>query len=100
LEDADFIRRKAFLRSFVKRITIEGDTARIQYRLPLPSENQGKERLEKVLPIIPLGGAGGIRTPYLLTASQTFSQVNYGPADTFINLPEIRRQGKPQPERV
>ena len=25
------------------------------------------------------GGAGGIRTPYLLTASQTFSQVNYGP---------------------
>jgi hypothetical protein len=26
-----------------------------------------------------LSGAGGIRTPYLLTASQTFSQVNYGP---------------------
>ena len=30
-------------------------------------------------------GAGGIRTPYLLTASQTFSQVNYGPT-RFINL--------------
>jgi integrase len=28
-------------------------------------------------------GAGGIRTPYLLTASQTFSQVNYGPVNTF-----------------
>ncbi len=26
-------------------------------------------------------GAGGIRTPYLLTASQTFSQVNYGPVN-------------------
>jgi hypothetical protein len=25
------------------------------------------------------GGPGGIRTPYLLTASQTFSQLNYGP---------------------
>jgi hypothetical protein len=27
------------------------------------------------------GGAGGIRTPYLLTASQTFSQLNYSPTD-------------------
>jgi hypothetical protein len=29
-------------------------------------------------------GAGGIRTPYLLTASQTFSQVNYGPVAPLI----------------
>ena len=28
------------------------------------------------------GGAGGIRTRYLLTASQTFSRVNYGPIKT------------------
>jgi site-specific DNA recombinase len=60
LADADFIRRKAFLRSFVKRITIEGELARIQYRLPMPSENQEKERAEEVLPIIPFGGEGGI----------------------------------------
>ena len=32
-----------------------------------------------VLGIVPLSGAEGIRTPYLLTASQTFSRVNYGP---------------------
>ena len=25
------------------------------------------------------GGAGGIRTPYLLTASQMFSRLNYSP---------------------
>ena len=56
LADDDFIRRKAFLRSFVKRITIEGDMARIQYRLPAPSENQEKEHSEEVLPIIPFGG--------------------------------------------
>ena len=31
-------------------------------------------------------GAGGIRTPYLLTASQTFSQVNYGPVQCLPNL--------------
>jgi hypothetical protein len=30
------------------------------------------------------GGAGEIRTRYLLTASQTFSQVNYGPVDAFL----------------
>ena len=29
-------------------------------------------------------GPGGIRTPYLLTASQTFSQLNYGPADSLL----------------
>jgi site-specific DNA recombinase len=29
------------------------------------------------------GGPGGIRTPYLLTASQTFYQVNYGPGCIF-----------------
>ena len=34
------------------------------------------------------GGAEGIRTPYLLTASQSFSQVNYGPLYRY-NLPEI-----------
>ena len=37
-----------------------------------------------VLPINTLGGAGGIRTPYLITASDAFSQVNYGPADSFL----------------
>ena len=29
--------------------------------------------------LLNLGGAGGIRTPYLLTASQTFSRLNYSP---------------------
>jgi hypothetical protein len=30
------------------------------------------------------GGAGGIRTRYLLNANQTFSRVNYGPILTII----------------
>ena len=59
MEDADFIRRKALLRSFVKRLTIQGETAKIQYRLPLPYEIQSKEQSKEVLPIIPLGGEGG-----------------------------------------
>lgn len=40
-------------------------------------EKNGEEK--SVLSTVPYGGAGGIRTLYLLTASQTFSQVNYGP---------------------
>ena len=33
----------------------------------------------KVLDFVQSGGAGGIRTPYLLTASQTLSQLSYSP---------------------
>jgi hypothetical protein len=39
-----------------------------------------RKKVEKVVnPGRWIGGAGGIRTPYLLRAKQTFSQVNYGP---------------------
>ncbi len=78
LEEADFTQSKTFLRSFVKRVTIEGNKAKIQYRLPVPPEGTVEEHLS-VLPTVHYGGAGGIRTPYLLTASQTFSQLNYSP---------------------
>jgi hypothetical protein len=84
LADADFIRRKAFLRSFVKRITIEGNTARIKYLMPTPSENQGKEQPEEVLSIIPLGGDRGIRTPDLRDANATLSQLSHIPKYTRI----------------
>jgi hypothetical protein len=38
-----------------------------------------KRYVRRVLGIVTFGGDGGIRTPYLLTASQTFSRVNYVP---------------------
>jgi site-specific DNA recombinase len=72
LEEADLTERKAFLRSFVRRIEIDRDRVTIHYNLPQPQE----ERLDKgaeVLPIDTHGGAGGTRTPDLLTASQMFS---------------------------
>ena len=80
IEEASLTERKAFLRSFIKRIEIDGDKVRVTHKLPLPT---GKDKIA-VLPIDTFGGAGGIRTPYLLTASQTFSQVNYGPMDALI----------------
>ena len=38
--------------------------------------------MKKKVKLNRIGGAGGIRTPYLLTASQTFSQLNYSPIKT------------------
>jgi site-specific DNA recombinase len=67
LEGSDFAQSKTFLRSFVKRITIDGSIAKIQYRLPMPPDGK-KTQSVGVLPIDTPGGAGGIRTPYLLTA--------------------------------
>ncbi|GAI66527.1 unnamed protein product, partial [marine sediment metagenome] len=78
LEESDFAESKAFLRSFIKKIVISGEKATIYYNLPMPPDRKRKEQIG-VLPIVTLGGAGGIRTPYLLTASQTFSQLNYSP---------------------
>ncbi len=78
LEETGFTESKTFLRSFIKRIVINGENATIHYNLPMPPDGKKKQSV-RVLPIDTLGGAGGIRTPYLLTASQTFSRVNYGP---------------------
>ena len=79
LSEGDITQSKAFLRSFIQKIVIDGNKATIHYKLPVPSQWPEYDEVG-VLPIVPLSGAGGIRTPYLLTASQTFSQVNYGPA--------------------
>ena len=78
LEESDMTERKAFLRSFIKRIEINKDKVIVYYHLPLPQGEKRKVTAE-VLPIVTLGGAGGTRTLDLLTASQTFSQLNYGP---------------------
>ena len=78
LDESDVVQRKAFLRSFVKKVVVGKEEVKLHYALPMPPDVK-REQSVGVLPIDTLGGAGGIRTPYLLTASQTFSQVNYGP---------------------
>jgi site-specific DNA recombinase len=76
-EETDLSLTKTFLRSFVKRIEINGGQGTIEYNLPVPLEE--KKRLVGVLPIDTLSGPEGVRTPYLLNANQAFSQLNYGP---------------------
>ena len=78
LKEADFSESKAFLRSFVKRIEIKSSEAIIDYTIPLP-HNRSVRQSVKVLPIDNIGGAGGVRTPYLLNAIQALSQMSYSP---------------------
>jgi site-specific DNA recombinase len=77
LSASDIVQSKAFLRSFVEKIVIEGSKCLVYYILPVPTTWQKSEEL--VLPIEPFGGAEGVRTPYLLRAREAFSQLNYGP---------------------
>jgi len=68
LEEADITERKSFLRSFVKRVEIDKEQVTVHYTLPMPPDGKSSEQAG-VLPIGTFGGAGGVRTPDLLTAS-------------------------------
>jgi hypothetical protein len=57
LEGADYVERKAFLRSFVKRTEVNKDQVTVQYKLPTPQN--GKNENIEVLPIDTLGGPFG-----------------------------------------
>ncbi len=78
LGGADFIERKAFLRSFVRRIEVNKDTVTLHYKLPVPQEGKKEEEMA-VLPIDTLGGDRGIRTPDLCDANAALSQLSYIP---------------------
>jgi site-specific DNA recombinase len=62
LGEVDILQSKAFLRSFIKRIEIDGGSAKIHYVVPMPPDAKTKESLE-VLPMVTFGGEGGTRTP-------------------------------------
>ena len=78
LEQSGFIERKAFLRSFIKRIEVDKNRATVHYDLPVPPNGKSNEQTG-VLPIETLGGAEGIRTPDLLRAKEALSQLSYSP---------------------
>jgi site-specific DNA recombinase len=62
LGEVDVIESKAFLRSFIKRIEIDGENAKVHYILPMPPDGRVRESLG-VLPMVTFGGEGGTRTP-------------------------------------
>jgi site-specific DNA recombinase len=62
LGEADILESKTFLRSFIKRIDIDGENVKVHYILPMPPNSKTRESMG-VLPIVSLGGEGGTRTP-------------------------------------
>jgi len=50
LDESEVTQRKAFLRSFVKRIVVDKNVVKLHYSVPVPPD--GKE-MEKVLTIVP-----------------------------------------------
>ena len=62
LEEARIAESKAFLRSFIKRIEIDGGSAKVHYTLPVPP-NRGEGEPVGILPMVTPGGEGGTRTP-------------------------------------
>ena len=68
LGESDIAESKSFLRTFVKRIVVQAAQAVIYYSLPVPPQGRTSDTIS-VLPMVTPSGAGGIRTPYLLTAS-------------------------------
>jgi site-specific DNA recombinase len=67
--------RKEFIRGFVTQVVKSEDQALIRYWLTDGRPAPQKEVLDTDL----FGGAGGIRTRYLLLAKQALSQVSYSP---------------------
>ena len=73
LTETDVVISKGFLRSFIHRIVIEKMKGTIHYKLPVPHSWNEQDEFS-VLPIEPPSGAGGIRTPDLLNASEALSR--------------------------
>ena len=62
LTEVDITKSKAFLRSFVEKIVIDGTKGTIRYKLPVPAQWPEQEEI-LVLPIVSPSGEGGTRTP-------------------------------------
>ena len=81
LQERSLTEQRSFIRSFVKEVTIKGNEVTLEYTFPMTKSGDQKENLG-VLSIVHVGGPEGSRTPDLLTASQTLSQLSYRPTAT------------------
>ncbi len=72
LDESEIPISKSLLRSFVKRIVIDGGKVTIEYKVPVPPETKRLEATE-VLPIATPSGDRGSRTPDLRDANAALS---------------------------
>ncbi len=78
LSESSFTERRSFIRSFVKEVKVTENEVLLNYTIPMAPGGITQEEL-MVPSIVHYGGAGGIRTPYLLNAIQALSQLSYSP---------------------
>ena len=89
LKKSELTERRAFIESFVKEIVVTPDNALLRYSVPMPEDSLASGRNAEdmalngsVLAFMPVGGAGGTRTPYLFNAIEALSQMSYSPTRT------------------
>jgi hypothetical protein len=88
LDKEDSQKYREYMKNYMKckRLGLTGintdGTKRINKNLVRASEKMADLNSE-------IGGAGGIRTRYLLNANQAFSRVNYGPMQYISNLSKL-----------
>jgi hypothetical protein len=61
LQETDVDESKASLHSFIKRIEMAGENAKVHYILPIPPDGKMRESLG-ALPMVTSGGEGGSQT--------------------------------------
>jgi site-specific DNA recombinase len=77
LEESDYIERKGFLRSFVKRVEVDKSEVTVRYKLPLPPDGRSEDRVS-VLPIDTFGGPNKT-----FVKPGTFFEISIVPAPSF-----------------
>lgn len=79
LEDADFTQSKVFLRSFVKRMVIDGDKVRIEYHLPMPPEGKKAQSVS----VLSIDTPSGPNITFAKPTIETFFELSIAPASSF-----------------
>ena len=99
LSEGSLAEQRQFIKSFIRQVEVAEGQAILRYTVPLIAPGTQGNREVAVLPIVPSGGAGGTRTPYLRLAKAALSQMSYSP--TILPRPECRsgKDSHTQPSR-
>ena len=86
LKESELTERRAFIETFVKEIVVMPGDALLRYTIPMPDDSRipggNAEEMPldgSVLSTVKIGGPGGSRTPDLLNAIETRSQLRHRP---------------------
>ena len=78
LDEIEVAQRRAFLRSFVKKIVVEKDIVKLYYNIPVPLDGKKMETVGVLSTATPSGDRG-TRTPDPRDANAVLSRLSYIP---------------------